>query len=117
MKKLIPILMVVLMIPAILTGCDSKYNPFVKKVHYYVIVQGEGTPQKDDNGKETSSRGYELTGYDKDGNEKSVKFLGMKQLREGAFLKITFKKDEALSYEEVQKDDIPKLAAEKLDIK
>lgn len=117
MKKLIPILMVVLMIPAILTGCDSKYNPFVKKVHYYVIVQGEGTPQKDDKDKELSSRKYELTGYDKEGNEKSVKFIGIQQLKEGAFLKVTFKEEEALSYEEVQKEDIPKAAAEKLNIK
>ncbi|GAA0122987.1 MAG: YxeA family protein [Clostridium argentinense] len=117
MKKLIPILMIALIIPVMLTGCDSKYNPFVKKVDYYVIVEGEGTPQKDDKGNETSSREYELTGYDKEGNEKTVKFLGMKQLKEGAFLKVIFKEDTALKYEEVQKEDIPKAAAEKLDIK
>ena len=37
----------------------------------------------------------------------------MKQLKEGAFLKVIFKEDTALKYEEVQKEDIPKAAAEK----
>lgn len=116
MKKLIPILMAILIVPMVLTGCNDRYNPFASKTYYYVIIKGEGTSQKDDNGKVMESREYELPAYDKEGKEKVITFTGMQQLREGAFLKLTLKGESVKTYEEVQKEDIPKAAAEKLDI-
>lgn len=117
MKKLIPILMVILIVPMVLTGCSDRYNPFASKTYYYVIIEGEGTPQKDDNGEVMESREYKLPAYDKEGKEKIITFTGIQQLREGAFLKLTLKGESVKTYEEVQKEDIPKEAIEKMNIK
>ncbi len=86
---------------------------------YYVQIttNGEKEVSKDDKGQNYIEYKYHLPGYDKDGNKKELEFLGQqpRPLRKSAYLKITWNKSKGVtSYEEVQKEDIPKAAQEKL---
>ncbi|UHA73205.1 DUF1093 domain-containing protein [Paenibacillus sp. 481] len=110
MKKfsIIALLLVVTMLAA---GCGMHDIMFEK---YYVQVKGEG--ELKDN-----KRYYTLTGFSKNGTERSITFTSFKEnngkLKEGAFLALYVdqkdekKKDvldiEMKKYEEVQKDDLP----------
>lgn len=76
---------------------------------YYVQIIGEGKQVSN-----TDSYEYTLTGYDKDGMEKTITFLGLKQLRQKAYLKVYVKPDKVVSYTEVQISEIPAKASEKL---
>ncbi|RAP30052.1 hypothetical protein C2W64_02607 [Brevibacillus laterosporus] len=79
---------------------------------YYVQIIGEGK-----NLTGTHLYEYTLTGYDKNGLEKKITFNGLKQLRQEAYLEVYVKSgeaDEVVTYNEVQKADIPAKANEKL---
>ena len=86
---------------------------------YYVQIttNGEKEVSKSDNGQQYVGYKYSLPGYDADGSKKTLEFRGQqpRPLRKGAYLKITWNKNKGVtSYEEVQKEDIPKTAQEKL---
>lgn len=86
---------------------------------YYVQIttNGEKEVSKDDNGQQYVRYKYNLPGYDEDGRKKTLEFTGQqpRPLRKGAYLKVTWNKNKGVtSYEEVQKEDIPKTAQEEL---
>lgn len=57
---------------------------------------------------------YTFHGYDKDGNEQIVKKMMGRELREGAYLRSFSKGAQGKGWHEVQKEDVPKKALEKL---
>ena len=116
MKKLIPILLAILIIPVLLTGCNDRYNPFARKTYYYVVIKGEGTPKEDGEGNITEFIEYKLPVYNKEGKEKIITFTGSTHLREGTFLKIILKNESVKAYKEIEKENVPKGALEKMNI-
>lgn len=60
---------------------------------------------------------YKINGYDKNGNEKLLEFTTNKVLKVDRYLKVYVKDNVVKSYEEVQKDDLPKKVKEIYKIK
>lgn len=86
---------------------------------YYVQITNDGEKEADKDGRDevTIKYKYTLSGYDKSGSEKTLKFYGQqpRPLRKGAYLKVTWNERKGVtSYEEVKQKDLPKLAKEKL---
>ncbi|MFD0710948.1 YxeA family protein [Paenibacillus sp. GCM10027626] len=82
---------------------------------YYVQLQeGERKEEKTDNGKKYISYEYTLPGFNKDGNEKNVKFTAAKELRQNAYLAVYVRDDIVRSYKEVTKQELPAQAKQKL---
>jgi uncharacterized protein (TIGR01655 family) len=89
---------------------------------YYVQITTEGqrVNLESNQGKPIIEYKYDLPGYDKDAKEKELEFLAIKDrpLKKNAYLKITWNKHKGVtSYEEVQKNEIPKQALEQLESK
>ncbi|MEC1241810.1 YxeA family protein, partial [Bacillus paralicheniformis] len=60
---------------------------------------------------------YELAGFDEDGQEKTMEFTADKNLRTGAFLRLFHSEKKGVkSWEEVEKDDIPAKAKDRLGV-
>lgn len=57
---------------------------------------------------------YRLDSYDENGKRKTLKFQASKELREDAYLMLEVKSTGVHKWEEVQLDDIPEEAQEKL---
>lgn len=89
---------------------------------YYVQIttDGERVEEKDSSGNPYVDYKYSLPGYDKEGQKKQLDFNASKDrpLRREAYLKITWNKKKGVtSYEEVQPKQVPKKAAEQLEMK
>ena len=70
---------------------------------------------KSDSGKRTVSYEYNLPSYDKNGEAKDVSFTATHNLRKEAYLKVTDNKTKGVTnWEEVQKNDLPSKAKDKL---
>lgn len=123
MKKriiLISILVIVIIIGAVGINIITPNDYYVKIIEDGRLQTGEKIGSGDYD--------YELEAYDKKGNEITVGFQTVKNLRKGAYLKVEVLKDiirgesfnknknavNILSYEEVQEDKVPKKALEKL---
>lgn len=84
------------------------------KEQYYVQVIGDG---KEVNEKNNRYYEYKLSGFDKDGTEKTMEFTAYKNLRKEAFLRVYYAdKKGVTSWEEIQPKDIPEKAKEKLNV-
>ena len=124
---LIPIIIIILLVMGLLFGLRiygdyhpsnenvkslNMKNPLEPTKEYYVKTT---KPVKEKPKKEADqTHEYEATGYDKKGNSKKIKYVGMKRLKLNHYLKIKQKLDTVKSYEEVKKDDIPKEARKHL---
>ena len=106
-------------------GCSDRLNE-IGSDKYYVQITKDGDRQYEGkyNGKDVYDYYYkDIKAYNKNGDEIKVKFSAEKNLRKNAFLKVKvkdLKKDEnndILSYEEVQRDDLPDKVKEKLNVK
>lgn len=85
---------------------------FIESKKYYTIVDNEKKTELDKNGDIRFE--YNLESYDEEGKEKSIKFQTTRELRDGAYLKIEYMLFRGvISWEEVQKEDIPKKLKEK----
>jgi len=87
---------------------------------YYLQITdtGEKKAEKSDSGERMVSYDYTLTGFDKNGQEKEMSFTAFKDrpLIQGAYLKVTWNKKRGVtSYEQIQANEIPTQAKEKLD--
>ena len=87
-------------------------NPLEPTKEYYVKTTKPVKEKPKEEADQTHE--YETTGYDKKGNSKKIKYVGMKRLKLNHYLKIKQKLDTVKSYEEVKKDDIPKEARKHL---
>lgn len=84
---------------------------------YYVHIQEDGVAkkEKDDSGQEFTRYYYTLTGYDEKGEAKEMNFTGDHNLRHDAYLRLVYNdKKGVTSWEEVQKQDIPQKALNKI---
>ena len=124
---LIPLIVIILLVMGLLFGLRiygdyhpsnenvkslNMKNPLEPTKEYYVKTT---KPVKEKPKEKTDqTHEYETTGYDKKGNSKKIKYVGMKRLKLNHYLKIKKKLDTVKSYEEVKKDDIPKEARKHL---
>ncbi|MGK8357621.1 YxeA family protein [Staphylococcus epidermidis] len=124
---LIPIIVIILLVMGLLFGLRiygdhhpsnenvknlNMKNPLEPTKEYYVKTTKpvKVKPKEDAN----QTHVYKTTGYDKNGNSKKLKYVGLKRLKLNHYLKIKQKLDTVKSYEEVKKDDIPKEARKRL---
>lgn len=124
---LIPIIIIILLVMGLLFGLRiygdyhpsnenvkslNMKNPLEPTKEYYVKTTKPVKEKPNEEADQTHE--YETTGYDKKGNSKKIKYVGMKRLKLNHYLKIKQKLDTVKSYEEVKKDDIPKEARKHL---
>lgn len=105
MKKLLIVSMAFAI--CLLTACSPQPLQTIGSTKYYVEI--------DDDGEEYEESGYtryeyNLMGFDEDGEVKELSFTAGDQLKQGAYLKVYYKKDDVITYEEVDADDVPKKA-------
>ena len=84
---------------------------------YYVQIQDSGKKieSKSDNGKIYTDYEYTMKGFNEDGKEKTFTFTAQKNLRKQAYLQVYLKGDEVKSYQEVQANELPEKAKQKLE--
>lgn len=89
----------------------AKLNPLIPKQIYYVQVHNSSsnTPASQDTTVE-----YTLPAWDEKGNPQTITFFGTHSLREGAYLQLTLKNQQVLSYQEIAYKQIPALAQQHL---
>ncbi|MEG0385670.1 YxeA family protein [Solibacillus cecembensis] len=106
----------ILFIAALVALLTVDFNRLNKDTYYVqVTIDGELEEFRLDTGEIAESYWYELPSYDESGEEQTLKFSATKNLRKDAFLKLYVKGGkEVSSYDEVQFDEIPTKAQEKL---
>jgi len=84
---------------------------------YYVQINQDGkkTEDKSDSGKKYVYYEYTIEGFDSNGKAKSLTFTAGKELRKDAYLRIYVKGNKVSSYQEVQANELPEQAKQKLD--
>lgn len=83
----------------------------------YVKITQDGLEKigKSDSGERMVSYEYKLPSYDKNGEGKDISFTATHNLRKDAYLKVTDNKVKGVTnWEEVQKNDLPSKAKDKL---
>ncbi|PEK18792.1 YxeA family protein [Bacillus wiedmannii] len=118
MKKYMAFLSLLVVFASLLVGCDI--NRMGKDEYYVQItIDGKEGVSKSMDGK-VMGKGYEYTllGFDKEGKEKELEFMAQKNLRKEAFLRVYHSEKKGVTaWEEVQEDELPKKAKEKLGVK
>ena len=112
-KKIGSILIVgiILLIPFL--GYELWYVPNYAGEDYYTFVGDsyQEVIEKDDSGNDYRAYYYRQKSYDKDGNEKLLKFNSAigRPIKPDNFIKVTYneKRDLVLSWEKVQKNEVP----------
>ncbi|CAH1191425.1 MULTISPECIES: YxeA family protein [Paenibacillus] len=84
---------------------------------YYVQINQDGKriEDKSDSGQKYVSYEYTQEGFDSKGKEKVLTFTAAKELRKDAYLRIYVKGNDVSSYQEVQADELPEQAKQKLE--
>lgn len=91
------------------------YFAFYESKDYYTIIDNSNVQKIDD---VDFKYKYTLTSYSSDGKEKDISFLTTRELRSDAYIKIKYMISRGVvSWEEVQFDDIPSKAKNKLESK
>ena len=118
MKKYLALLSLLVVFASLLVGCDINR---MGKDEYYVQITTDGkegvSKSMDDKvmGKEYE---YTLSGFDKEDKEKELQFMAQKNLRKEAFIRVYHSEKKGVTaWEEVQEDELPKKAKEKLGVK
>lgn len=107
-----------------ITGCGSLKDVGSDKYYLQVSVDGNKKFAFKDGEEDVYRYEYrDIKAYDESGNEIKVVFTADKNLRKGAFLEVRVRDSKSnelnsiLSYKEVQVDELPSLAKEKLNVK
>ena len=80
----------------------------VDSYYVHITADGEVEEYKADSGQIYQSYWYELPAFNKNGEEKTLKFSAHKNLRHDAYLKLYVKKEtEVTSYDEVKFHELP----------
>lgn len=122
MKKVIS-LFIILVVGAgvfLISGSMTadRINPFISTDEYYTVVKEDGKYLgKDKVRPEDDCYEYKFIGYNNEGKEQKIIINAPKNLRHDAYLLIYAKGKNGKYYEEVQKDQIPMVVKEKLEIK
>ncbi|MFE7378710.1 YxeA family protein [Bacillus cereus] len=118
MKKYMALFSLLVVFASLLVGCDINR---MGKDEYYVQISMDGREgvSKSMDGKVMGKEyEYTLSGFDKEGKEKELEFIAQKNLRKEAFLRVYHSdKKGVTAWEEVQEDELPKKAKEKLGVK
>ncbi|EJS46194.1 TPA: YxeA family protein [Bacillus thuringiensis] len=118
MKKYMALFSLLVVFASLLVGCDINR---MGKDEYYVQITMDGKEgvSKSMDGKVMGKEyEYTLSGFDKEGKEKELQFMAQKNLRKEAFLRVYHSdKKGVTAWEEVQEDELPKKAKEKLGVK
>ena len=111
MKKtgIITWLVIIVLVGAVFAVARIDFNRLGKEHAYYHIGEPASVDEtKTDSGSIWKSYRYTGTASTEDGKTIDVEFTAVKQLREGAYLKLYLNKEkEVTSYDEVQKSEIP----------
>lgn len=99
-----------------LAACSPQPLQTIGATKYYVEIDDEGEELESEVADDTRYE-YHLPGIDKNGEIKELTFTAGHELKQGAFLLVYDKKDEVITFEEVDTDDIPKEALELLEEK
>ncbi|HDR7735765.1 YxeA family protein [Bacillus thuringiensis] len=118
MKKYMALFSLLVVFASLLVGCDINR---MGKDEYYVQITMDGKEgvSKSMDGKVMGKEyEYTLSGFDKEGKEKELQFMAQKNLRKEAFLRVYHSEKKGVTaWEEVQEDELPKKAKEKLGVK
>ncbi|AKR12755.1 YxeA family protein [Bacillus thuringiensis] len=118
MKKYMALFSLLVVFASLLVGCDINR---MGKDEYYVQITMDGKEgvSKSMDGKVMGKEyEYTLSSFDKEGKEKELQFMAQKNLRKEAFLRVYHSdKKGVTAWEEVQEDELPKKAKEKLGVK
>ncbi|PHE93461.1 hypothetical protein COF76_25550 [Bacillus wiedmannii] len=118
MKKYMSLFSLLVVFAGLLVGCDINR---MGKDEYYVQITMDGKEgvSKSMDGKVMGKEyEYTLSGFDKEGKEKELQFMAQKNLRKEAFLRVYHSEKKGVTaWEEVQEDELPKKAKEKLGVK
>ncbi|MEK4697625.1 YxeA family protein [Bacillus sp. FSL M8-0063] len=118
MKKYMAFFSLLVVFASLLVGCDINR---MGKDEYYVQITMDGKEgvSKSMDGKVMGKEyEYTLSGFDKEGKEKELEFMAQKNLRKEAFLRVYHSEKKGVTaWEEVQEDELPKKAKEKLGVK
>jgi len=98
----------------LLAACSPQPLQTFFTTKYYMEIDDDGEEYEDSD--HTRYR-YNLLGFDEDGASKELSFTAAHQLKQGAYLKVYYKKGEVITYEEVDTDDIPEKAQALLEVK
>ncbi|MEN1966502.1 YxeA family protein [Lentibacillus sp. N15] len=110
MKQLFIVCMVLSI--GLLTACSPQPIKTIGSSKYYVQIQDNGEEYTE---QDNTRYKYKLQGFNEDGEGKKFTFTANHQLKQDAYLRIYSKKDEVITYEEVDYDDIPKEAQQLLE--
>ncbi|AUI71341.1 YxeA family protein [Companilactobacillus alimentarius] len=116
--KISLITIIILLIPII--GYQFWYVPNFTGDDYYTYISNSYKEiiEKDDSGANMKEYYYQQKSYDKEGNEKLLKFNSTigRPIKANNYLKVTYnpKHKRVLSWEKVQKDNIPQKSIDKI---
>lgn len=114
MKKILLGLVVLVLI---IGGGFTWYNSEYGAKTYYIQIHEDGKMKKIEanNGDTITRYMYSVTGYDKEGKSQHLEMGESHNLRHDAFIKVlNNKKKGVISWEEVQKKDVPEKALDKI---
>jgi len=100
----IVILLVITLVSQLSEKDLTKLNPLIPKQIYYVQVHNSSS---NTSSSQDTTVEYTLPAWDDKGNPQTITFFGMHSLREGAYLQLTLKNQQVLSYKEISYDQIP----------
>ena|SRR5699024_7198717 len=95
----------------LLTACSPQPLQTIGTTKYYAEINDDGEEYEDSG---YTRYKYNLLGFDEDGESKKLSFTAGHQLKQGAYLQVYYKRDEIITYEEVNAEDIPEKARELL---
>jgi len=112
------IAIIILLIP--LAGYEFWFVPNYVGDDYYTYIGAsyKEVIEQDSSGNDYREYYYNQSGYDKNGNEKLLKFdsaLG-RPIKENNYLKVTYndKRQQVISWEKVQKSEVPRKSIEQI---
>ncbi len=104
----------------IFSGLQVAKHMYLGGTAYYVQITNDGTKKVEtaDNGETFVNYEYELTGFDDEGEKKTLNFASFRErpLKREAYLKLTWNKNKGVtSFEEVSEKELPDTVAQKLE--
>lgn len=108
--------LLILFVAGLVVLMTVDFNRLNKDTYYvHITADGEVEEYKASNGEIFKMYWYELPAYNKNGEEKTLKFSAHKNLRHDAYLKLYVKKEtEVSSYDEVKFHELPNKAEDQM---
>lgn len=116
-KRVVALSIVVIVLVGLILFMQNVNLNRIGAQSYYVQINQDGKRMeyKSDSGEKYISYEYAQNGFDSNGNEKKLIFTANKELRKNAYLRVYVKGGNVSSYQEVQVDELPEKAKQKLE--